>query len=82
MKIIKITSLWCPSCIIMNNLLDKINPKTNIISYDYDMDELEITKYNIGKILPVFIKINDNEEEVGRLIGEKKQKELEDFLGE
>lgn len=83
MKIIKITALWCPSCLIMNDLInDNINSNIDLISYDYDMDEEDIKKYNVGTVLPVLIKLDEDNNEVSRLIGEKSKKELLEFLGE
>lgn len=83
MKIIKITALWCPSCLIMNDLInDNINSSIDLISYDYDMDEEDIKKYNVGTVLPVLIKLDEDNNEVSRLIGEKSKKELLEFLGE
>lgn len=78
MKLIKITSLGCPSCIIMNNLYDKIKDNYNyeVEELDYDFDDVE--KYNPGKTLPVFIKITNKEEK--RLVGEKTLEELKSFL--
>ena len=78
MKIIKIGAMWCPACLITNNNLDKIKEKYNIDidSLDYDFDEDEVKKYNVGEILPVLIFI-ENVKEVDRLIGEKTYKEIE-----
>lgn len=80
MKLIKITSLGCPSCIIMNNRLEEIinNYNYQIESYDYDFDNVE--KYNPGNILPVLIIESENEKEIRRLIGEKNIEELKQFL--
>ena len=50
MKLIKISSVWCPSCLIMNpryNELSK-NLNINIEEYDYDMDTEIVSKYKIG----------------------------------
>ena len=77
MKLIKISSVWCPSCLIMNpryNELSK-NLNINIEEYDYDMDTEIVSKYKIGDILPVVI-VMDNKQELTRIIGEKSQKEL------
>lgn len=81
MKIIKIGALWCPACIITNNALDKINKNynTEIVNLDYDFDEEEVKKYDVGKTLPVLIFIKNNKE-VDRLIGEKNYKEIEEVL--
>lgn len=75
MKIIKISSLSCPSCIIMNKIINQLQNKYNIEieNLDYDFDDIE--KYSVGKVLPVFIFIK-NEKEITRLIGEHK---IEDF---
>ena len=84
MKLVKITSTWCPSCLIMNNVFNKVvknHPDLEIITYDYDFDSEEVNKYNVGEILPVLIFIKDDKE-IGRLIGEKSLKEIEEFLGE
>lgn len=82
MKILKISSVWCPSCLIMNNIINKVKDEYNldIISYDYDMDENIISQYNIGNILPVLIFVDDNNHEVKRVIGEKTKKELEKII--
>lgn len=70
-KVVKITAIWCNSCLVMNkvynDLLKEIPLET--ISLDYDMDETEVLKYNVGKILPVFIFLKDDKE-VARLVGE------------
>lgn len=82
MKLVVVSSLWCPSCIIMNNMLNEIkeNNNLNIIDYDYDNDREIIEKYNIGKILPVFILLDEKDNEIKRLIGEKSKKEFLLFL--
>ena len=62
MKIIKIGALWCPGCLIVNKTLKKIKKEydVEIIEYDYDGDEEEIIKWNVGSILPVNIICDDN----------------------
>lgn len=79
MKIIKISALWCPACIITNNALNKLKENYNfeLEELDYDMDDIE--SYNIGDILPVLIFIKDNQE-IDRLVGEKNYKEIEEVL--
>lgn len=79
MKIIKISAIWCPACIITTNSLNKIKDRYNfdIEELDYDFDD--ISNYNVGDTLPVLIFIKDNKE-VDRLIGEKNSKEIEEVL--
>lgn len=83
MKIIKITAIWCTSCIIVNNHLDELKKEFDFqtINYDYDYSP-EVENYNVGKILPVLIFIDENNNEIKRFIGEKNKKELINILEE
>ena len=84
MKIIKISAMWCPSCLIMNDIVNDVVEANNIelIKYDFDMDADIVNKYNVGNILPVIIKIDDDENEISRIIGEHSKKEIEEFIKE
>ena len=77
MKVIKINAIWCPACLVMNNTWNKVLKKKDIetISLDYDVDEEEVKKYNVGDVLPVFIFMKDDKE-IYRFQGEKSYKEL------
>lgn len=73
MKIIKIGAVWCPGCLVMKKVWKNIlNDYDNldIIELDLDMDSIEANKYNPGKVLPVTIFLDDNNQELERLIGE------------
>ena len=83
MKVIKIGAIWCGGCLVMNKIWKELTSKYNF-SYeelDYDMDEEEVKKYDVGKTLPVFI-VLDNDKEVDRIIGEVSLKEFEEKLKE
>ena len=80
MQIIRITALWCPSCLIMKKVLNNEFKEVEFIDYDYDFDEEIVKKYNPGKILPVLIKVKEGKE-IDRLIGEKTKEEVQEFLG-
>ena len=84
MKLVKITAIWCMSCIFMNEMLKKIENKNvkkyETIEYDFDADAEEINKYNVGTILPVYILLDDNGDEIARSIGEKNKKQLLNFF--
>lgn len=73
MKIIKIGAMWCPACLIMNKRLKQVIDMTNIevISYDYDLDEDIVKKYNVGQVLPELIFVDNDNCEINRLIGEQ-----------
>lgn len=82
MKIIKISALWCPSCLIMNDVIDDAVNEKNIelIKYDFDLDANIVEKYNVGNILPVLILLNDKDEEIKRIVGEHSKKEIFEFI--
>ena len=83
MKLIKVSALWCPACLITNKAVNKLideNKDIELISLDYDFDEDEVKKYDVGKILPVLIFEKDNKE-VLRLIGEKTYEEIKEAVG-
>lgn len=76
MEIIKINAVWCPSCLASKKIWQEIEkdfPQIKYINLDYDLDEEEIKKYNVGTILPVVI-LKKDDIEVTRIIGEKSKK--------
>ena len=82
MKLIKIGAVWCPACLVMSSRINKIVSefKLELTNYDYDMDDKIVKKYNIGNILPVLILLDDNNNEIDRLIGEQTLKKIEEFI--
>ena len=81
MKIVKINSLGCPSCIIINKLYNQIKNEYSFEEelLDYDFDDIE--EYNAGNILPVFIFYKDGKE-VKRLCGEHNIEEFRSIMEE
>lgn len=83
MKLVKISAMWCMSCIIMNNLLDDVLSKYNVLfdieDIDYDMDSSLVSLYDVGSVLPVYI-LMDSSLEVARLVGEVSESSLISFL--
>ena len=85
MKLLKFNAIWCPGCLVMKKVWKQIieeNPKIIIEEYDYDMDEDEVLKYNVGEKLPVVIMIDDIGNEIKRLTGEKTREEIISFIKE
>ena len=77
MKLVRISSTWCVSCIVMGKLWRELKekyPDFEYVEYDYDLDE-EAKTYEPGKILPVIIILKDDKE-IKRIIGEKSKSEL------
>ena len=82
-KVIVISAVWCPSCLIIKKYINKLQSEYNldIEILDYDFDEDEVKEYEVGKILPVII-VKDNTREINRLIGEKSYEDIVSFLKE
>lgn len=81
-KIIIISAVWCPSCLILKKHIKKLKEEYQDIEIellDYDFDSEEVEKYEVGNKLPVII-TTDNDKETSRLIGEKNYEEIIDFL--
>ena len=83
MRVVKINAIWCSGCLVMNKIWKNITNKYEIetLNLDYDMDEDEVSNYNVGDILPVFI-FFDGDKEITRVIGEVSEKEMLDKLRE
>ena len=82
-ELLVISAVWCPSCLILNKHLKKLKEEySNLIisRLDYDMDEEKIFKYNIGDKWPVMILLDEEGNELKRLIGEKNYNDIVDFL--
>lgn len=78
MKLISISAMWCPACLIMRPRIQKVMenfPDIAITEYDYDMDEDIVSTFHVGTTLPVFI-LMDHDQEIARIIGEKKEEEI------
>ena len=83
MRVVKISAIWCGGCLVMNKVWNKLKDSFSFdaIELDYDMDEDEVSKYNPGEILPVFI-IFDGDKEISRIIGEYNYQEMEEKFKE
>lgn len=79
MKLIRISALWCSSCIVTLPIWEEIKKQYLDITFeelDYDMDEEEIKKYNIGSTIPVIIILDEENVEITRIVGEKTKKDI------
>lgn len=83
MKILYFGACWCPSCLVMRTIFNKIIKEySNItfIEYDYDLDEESVNKYQVNDFLPEVILIDNNDFEVIRIIGEKNINEIREII--
>lgn len=78
MEVIRISAIWCSSCLVMKSRFNEIANELNvkIIDYDYDLDYDKIEKYNVSDVLPVYIKDDK------RLEGEHTKEEIRKFLSD
>ena len=83
MKLIKIGAIWCSGCLVMNKVGNKLIKEYNFSyeTFDIDMDEDEVEKYNVGEKLPVFI-VMENDKEIKRFIGEYSYSDMVNNLRE
>lgn len=83
MKAIRVSAIWCPACIIMRPVYNEVLNEMNIenMELDFDIDEEEVIKLNVGSVLPVLIIYNDNKE-IKRIIGEKSKQEISNIIKE
>lgn len=82
MKLVRISAIWCTSCILTYNDFNEIKEEYSNLEYeelDYDTDDIDF--YNVGNILPVIIIYKDNKE-ITRIIGEKRKKDIKKVLEE
>lgn len=78
MKLVVIKSMTCPSCFIMMDIIEKIKQTKDldIEIYDYDFDKTIASAFMPGSVLPVIIFLDENDNELERLIGEHDYEEL------
>lgn len=81
MKVLYFGAVWCPSCLVMRPIWRKVAKEFDfeLIEYDYDFDEEEVKKYLVEDKLPTCIVIK-KEEELTRIIGEKKLDKLTEII--
>jgi len=86
MKVIKIGAVWCNGCLVMRPLwqqIEKENPWLKTEYFDFDIDREKVEKYKIDSgNLPVFIFLNNNDQEILRLSGEIEKTKLIELINE
>jgi len=76
MKVVRITAIWCMSCLVMRRRYDQIFKGLDIDEViDLDFDDDDVSDYAIGTVLPVVILYKDGKE-IKRINGEKSKKAL------
>lgn len=84
MRIVRITAMWCMSCLAMKKTWKKVFKHfddVQIIDLDFDFDAEAMKHYDVGKTLPILI-VFDKDKEIGRIIGEKSVSEMMTLIQE
>ncbi len=85
MKVLKFGAVWCPGCLIMKprwKELEAENVWLQTEYYDFDNDKEAVNKYNITDILPTFIFLDKEDNEILRLNGEIGKNELVNLINQ
>jgi thiol-disulfide isomerase/thioredoxin len=80
MKVIILSAIWCPACLIVKSTIRKIQkdyPTFQPQFIDIDEEETLASKYEPLKILPVFIIEDENGNVIKRMSGELKKDIIE-----
>lgn len=83
MRVLKFNAIWCSACLVMKKIfkhVENMHPELEFITYDYDIDEDMVEKYNIGTTIPVLIFLDKEGNEVTRIVGEKSYEEIENII--
>jgi len=85
MKLIRISAIWCSSCLIMRSrvgeLIKELPYDVEIDELDYEDEKAEELAKNFGldiEILPIYIRTDNSKYSVG----EKSKKEFREFIEE
>lgn len=77
MKIIEITSLGCMSCIVMSDRIEDISKKHQIELKMINSDLEDTSQYGKMDLFPLFVLLDQNNQEHSRFQGEYSLKDLE-----
>lgn len=85
MKIIKFGAEWCAGCLVMKPIWQEIEEETPWLEteyYDYDQNQEAAKKYQVNEILPTFVFLDKENQEILRLTGELPKEELMSIIEE
>lgn len=84
MKVIILSAIWCPACLIVKSTIHKIqkdHPMFQPQFIDIDEEEALASQYEPLKVLPVFMILNEEGQVIKRMSGElNKDTILKEFV--
>lgn len=85
MKVLIFGADWCPSCVAMRPVWEKLKAKNSWLKvqhHDFDSEQEMVERHKVVGFIPAFIFLNKDEEEILRLSGEQSEEKLQDLLNE
>ena len=81
MRLLKFSAEWCLPCKMLAKTLEGVNLPYTISSIDIDDSPNLAADYKVRGV-PTMILVDDNDKEVGRLVGVKTKAQIEEFINE
>ena len=80
-KIIRFTASWCQPCKAMASILEEIDTNIPIEVVDIDAQQDVAIEYGIRGV-PTLVKIDNNGNVAGRMVGVKAKNLVEEFIND
>lgn len=81
MRLLKFSAEWCQPCKMLAKTLEGVSLPYTISSIDIDDSPNLAADYKVRGV-PTMILVDDNDKEVGRLVGVKTKAQIEEFISE
>ncbi len=85
MKVLKFGADWCPGCLVMKPRFAEIeqeNPWLETEFFDADRNPDDLKKWNVSDVLPCFVFIDKEDNEILRMDGEISKDKLIEVINE
>ena len=80
-KLIRFTASWCQPCKALASILEEINTNIPIEVVDIDAQQDIAIEYGIRGV-PTLVKVDENGNVTGRMVGVKAKNLVEEFLND
>ena len=80
-KIIRFTASWCQPCKAMASILEEIDTKIPIEVVDIDVHQEVAIEFGIRGV-PTLVKVDENGNITGRMVGVKAKNLVEEFIND
>ena len=80
-KIIRFTASWCQPCKAMASILEEVNTNIPIEVVDIDVHQEVAIEFGIRSV-PTLVKIDENGNVAGRIVGVRAKNLVEEFLND